>query len=75
MESPVFIEEIKVKKHFDYVVGIGIVLYILRDKNFFNTFSYVDLGTYSTSVSFSHSDDDDLQTMTVWYVFFNFFCI
>jgi hypothetical protein len=35
MESPAIAEEIKVKKHYDYVVGIGIVLYILMDKKIF----------------------------------------
>jgi hypothetical protein len=35
MESPAIKEEIKVKRHYGYIVGIGIVLYILRDKNFF----------------------------------------
>jgi hypothetical protein len=29
------IAEIEVKKHYDYIVGVGIVLYILRVKIFF----------------------------------------
>jgi hypothetical protein len=35
IKSPEIIEEIEVKKYYDYIVGIGMYLYILSDKKMF----------------------------------------
>jgi hypothetical protein len=66
-------KEITIKKHYDYVVAIGnmifsIDLLVTKQKAYY-ALIFLDFGTYSSSFSYARTKgEDDIMTVETWYV-------